>query len=419
MQLLQEQVVADTAATAALKETYLQQERKLEDLQGTVAARGFQIQEFEEQLSEKKMKRQDTVTAQGLQIHEMVEKVREKKAQQQEEVTSDPSSATVAEGAAVGTKFQKAMVRGHAVVDGCMLYFLSLFKCTIHSYDSERKVWSTVPECPRYNCSLAIVNGLLTIIGGSFDKFIRRRYLKQYKHIYTNTLLSLIVKDKETDGEWCEQLHPMPTKRAETAAVCTGKALVVAGGKNASGLKIAVEVMDTDTLQWSTASSLLFPLYGASATVCGDCLYLMGNNTRIGIWTDLVQTCSLSNLVQSYQPHAQSLIARMKSAFTRRETAWQRVADVPVIHTTCVAFNGRLLAVGGVISVLQPTNNIYALNLTTNSWEVTGHMPTVRSRCLVAVLPDNKLMVVGGEKKHILEPTNAVEIVDINNFHLH
>ena len=309
MQLLQGQVVANTAATAALKEAYLQQERKLEDLQGTVAARGFQIQEFEEQVSEKKAKLQDTVTAQGLQLHEMVEKVKEKKAQQQEEVTSDPSSATVAEE---GLKLRWTVeesapdrMTGHqAVVDGCTVYFLSRFDRVIHSYDSERKVWSSLQKCPYPDCSLAVVNGLLTAIGGGI--------VSQSKHSYTNTLLSLIVKDKETDREWCEQFHPMPTKRAWTVAICTGKALVVAGGV-ASGFSMctAVEVMDTETLQWSIASSLPHPLYGGSATVCGDCLYLMEGKT--------VLTYSLSNLFQSCQP--QSLIAWMMCAFTKKNNS--------------------------------------------------------------------------------------------------
>ena len=385
MQLLQEQVVANTAATAALKEAYLQQERKLEDLQGTVAARGFQIQEFEEHASEQKMTRQDTVTAQGLQLHEMVDKVRENKAQQQEEVTSDPSSATVTEGGlrlkwTVEESAPDRMTGHQAVVDGCTVYFLSRFDRVIHSYDSERKVWSTLPKCPYPDCSLAVVNGLLTAIGGGI--------VSQSKYSYTNTLLSLIVKDKETDREWCEQFHPMPTKRAWTVAICTGKALVVAGGL-ASGFSTCtvVEVMDTETLRWSTASSLPHKFYGGSATVCGDCLYLMEGST--------VLTCSLSNLLHPCQP--QSLVARIRSAFTKREAvSWQRVADVPVRLTTCVAFNDHLLAVGGVTSNGQLTNNIYALNLTTNSWEVTSHMPTARSWCLVAVLPGNKLMVAGG-----------------------
>ena len=99
---------------------------------------------------------------------------REKKAQQQEEVTSDPSSATVAEG---GLKLRWTVeesapdrITGHqAVVDGCTVYFLSRFDRVIHSYDSERKVWSTLPKCPHWKCSLAVVNGLLTTIGGEIN----------------------------------------------------------------------------------------------------------------------------------------------------------------------------------------------------------------------------------------------------------
>ena len=358
-------------------------------------------------MSEKKTKLEDIVTAQGLQIHEMVEKVREKKAQQQEEVTSDPSSATVAEGGLrlrwMVEESATEIKRGQAAVDGCMVYFLSISERIIHSYDSERKVWSTLPKCPHWECSLAVVNGLLTTIGGEI--------FRQSKYTYTNTLLSLIVRDKE-DKEWYEHFHPMPTKRAGTAAVCTQKALVVAGGAD-GGIKprlmSTVEVMDTETLQWSTASSLPHPLYRGSATVCGDCLYLMESQyVGLGVSTDAVLTCYLSNLLHSCQP--QSLIARIKSAFTKREAVWQETANVPVTDTTCVAFNGHLLAVGGLNSNGQSTKNIYALNLTSNSWEVTSHMPTARSRCLVAVLPGNKLIVAGGERQDGLADTRIAGI---------
>jgi len=35
-------------------------------------------------------------------------------------------------------------------------------------------------------------------------------------------------------------------------------------------------------------------------------------------------------------------------------------------------------------------------NTTTNSWEVVSHMATPQCQCLVAVLPNNELVVVGG-----------------------
>ena len=69
----------------------------------------------------------------------------------------------------------------------------------------------------------------------------------------------------------------MPTKRKWTTSLCTGTTLIVAGGVGESGRTLlTVEVMDTETHQWSTASDLPQPMYYASATVCGDQLYMLG-----------------------------------------------------------------------------------------------------------------------------------------------
>ena len=69
----------------------------------------------------------------------------------------------------------------------------------------------------------------------------------------------------------------MPTKRWLTAVVCSGRSLVVAGGKTEIDKYLStVEVMDTETLHWSTASSLPHPLYTASATLCGGQVYMLG-----------------------------------------------------------------------------------------------------------------------------------------------
>ena len=39
---------------------------------------------------------------------------------------------------------------------------------------------------------------------------------------------------------------------------------------------------------------------------------------------------------------------------------------------------------------------VHMYNSTTNSWEIISHMTTGRCDCFTAVLPDNRLMVVGG-----------------------
>ena len=62
-----------------------------------------------------------------------------------------------------------------------------------------------------------------------------------------------------------------------------------------------------------------------------------------------------------------------------------------------MTFCGQLLAVGGKDSDNKPTTAVYMYNQATNSWNVISHMATARKNCLAAVLPNNKLMLVGGQ----------------------
>ena len=79
------------------------------------------------------------------------------------------------------------------------------------------------------------------------------------KFLMSNTLFSLMEDGGR--GKWVEHFPCMPTKRKLAAVVCSGKALVVAGGQGEWSTTLAtVEVMNTDTLTWSTASSLSCPL---------------------------------------------------------------------------------------------------------------------------------------------------------------
>ena len=233
-------------------------------------------------------------------------------------------------------------------------------------YNSDTEEWSTLPQCPKEYFTLAVVNGLVTAVGG----------MKSGRH--TNTLLSFV--EEQWKRKWVKRFPPMPTNRALTAVVCSGKALVVAGGWREGDRLTTVEVMNTDTLKWSTASSLPHGLSDASATVCGDRVYLVAGIVEHGHSTKTVLTCSLSALLQSQPSHS----------------VWHTIADLPVIHSTCFTLNGQLLAVGGQDSDGKKTDAVYMYNIAVNFWEVISHMPTARCDCLVAVLPGNQLMVVGG-----------------------
>jgi len=265
------------------------------------------------------------------------------------------------------------MIRGSATVWGNMAYFRPGFSQCVQAYDSETDMWSDLPVCPKEYFTLIVVKGIVTAVGGwQSSTWIDPK-------TSTDTLLSLIGK-KGGRREWVEHFSRMPTKRDLTAVVCSEKALVVAGGVQEKGIQLTtVEVMDIKTCKWSTASSLPQPLYGATATVCGDRVYLIGGCDQDG-WTKSVLTCSLDALSPSQSSQA----------------VWDKITDLPVTCSSCVTLNRQLVAVGGQDSNKKVTDNIYSYNADNNSWEVISHMTTSRCWCLATVLPHNELMVMGG-----------------------
>ena len=274
-----------------------------------------------------------------------------------------------------------ALSSGSATVCGSMAYFNPCGSNEVLLYNSDTGEWSPLPACPTKRFTLTVVNRLVTAIGGWLSGN------------YTNTLFSLMKESGRR--KWVEHFPPMPTRRAFTAVVCIGKVLVVAGGQGRGLTPLAtlatVEVMDINTQKWSTASNLPRSLSHDSAVVCGDSIYLVSGQKN----TKSVFTCSLSELLQSQTSHP----------------VWHTIANLPITCSTCVTLNRQLLAVGGRGSDNEDTDNIYAYNTTTNSWEVISHMTTPRRNCLVAVVPGNKLMVVGGETG--LSVKDKVEIATV------
>jgi hypothetical protein len=239
----------------------------------------------------------------------------------------------------------------------------------VHAYSISTSSWSKLPKSPTSDCPSVIINNLFTVVGGNNGFTI------------TNKLFSLTGEGSAR--RWTEEFPPMPTGRWGSAALVTGTALVVAGGKTyeTSSLRI-VEIMNIVTKQWSTAAALPEPVIYAPAAVCGDQIYILG-----------MYTCSVVTLVQSCI--AKSFLASLRKGDTG---VWKEVAAPPVTEFTCVSIHGRLLAIGGISSETnQPTADIHMYNPTTDSWEVISHMGTPRWECIAAVLPNNQLMVVGGK----------------------
>ena len=272
------------------------------------------------------------------------------------------------------SKATEKMCRGSAAADANVAYFNGRGHNTVHSYDSNTEEWRQLPDAPHTESTLVVVHHILTMVGGEISGRA------------TDSLLSLMEEGK--GKKWLPNLPAMPTKRCDTAAVCSGHSLIVAGGWDGSNYLATVEVLDTDTRQWSVASSLTHAFTRATISICGERLYMLGGY-QTGRETPSVLSCSIPELLQSCQ--TQPLAAKLQTAPT---TLWQQVADAPHTLSSCATLCGQLVAVGGCRAE-KSTSAITVYNETTDSWEAMGHMPTARRQALVAIL-NGKMMVVGG-----------------------
>ena len=186
-------------------------------------------------------------------------------------------------------------------------------------------------ECPKQFFSIAIVNGQLTAIGG------------KRKHKATNNLLCLQQESPDRfKQEWIEKLPSMTYCHNLPAVATTDTSLIVAGEWGPDVKKAPVEVMNVDTLQWSTVASLPHPLWEATATISGDILYIGGGYISSGKATKSVVECEVKHLWP--QSRTTKLLGYAGLS------VWKEAAPLPVILSSLVTFQGQLLAVGGATS---------------------------------------------------------------------
>ena len=198
-------------------------------------------------------------------------------------------------------------VESATTVDGDTAYVVPMYaKSQIHTYNGKEDRWSYLdPDCPHSYFGLAVVNGLLSAVGGVVNGN------------ESNAVISLRGR------EWVTVFPPMPIKGRHPAAICTGKHLVVVGGDK-------VAIMDTTSLQWYLAGSLPDYAYGPSILMCGQDLYLSEGNK--------ILSCSLPSLLQSCQaPSTENTITGV----------WRKIANNPVCRSAYTAVRGQLVSLGG------------------------------------------------------------------------
>ena len=367
---MKERELQRTQQRLQASEQSLQQKYKtISDLHQTISAHERKIQQLEQQ---------NTVSGQQQSVTGPQTTVAAAK--------KDISKMTWREGKSAPER----MYRGAAVVHGNTAYFSPVNSYKSYSYQiiGEEEQWSQLPDNDNMRFGLAVIDGLVTSVGG-------------YKNGFTNTLLSLTEEGERKT--WSEIFPPMPTQRQTAACITTEQALVVAGGYGHGGYLDTVEVMNINTKQWTTVSPLPQKLSQLSATVCGDTLYLAGGRTKVFTGfsspSKSVFTCSIPDLMTS----ANTLGSRIRRTFSRSQNIWREINSLPVTWSTLVSFSGDLLATGGWDGSGNPTSDVYRYDSHTDSWNIVSQMKNKRSQCIAVTLPGDRIIVVGGRNSDNVE----------------
>ena len=303
----------------------------------------------------------------------------------------------------VGKNSPVAMCRWcDAVVDGTMVYFKRGYSPKVIAYDSTEDSWCDVVDCCYQDCTLCIVNNLLTTVGGwnSNQLFSLARQISN-----SATATSTCLNDA---SHWSEVYPPMPTRRCWTTCFSNKSVLLVAGGQGVTVEDKAlrtVEVLDLDSMLWSTASSLPCGVKMASALLSNDHLYLLGGRDECGKPRTTSFQCHLAALlgtshVLKSSPcketvHSPAFDANIQDEFR----VWCEIAPLPLADCAFVTIADHILSVGGRQGGSEDDSYSTAVNLylpLDDSWELVSNMTLSRSSCFSVALPNNRLMVVGG-----------------------
>ena len=268
---------------------------------------------------------------------------------------------------------------------------------TVMEYDPRRDKWATLPQ---YNCTnfgMAVWKDHLVLVGG----------------------INVATKEKSSklgvldNTSWTYPLPSMPTARRSPTVITFDKRwLVVIGGKyEENGTQLTdVEVLDTTSDHWYKGVPLPQPLSHASAGIIGSTCYVLGGFSSKGSSSKTVFSIPLNNLITQ----ALSASAPASPSQCHVHVLWQTLPDTPFVHSTALALNGALMAIGGE-SALQITNRaIYLYQSSSKRWFKIGELPTRRTKCACTVLSNGAVIVAGGSAAINSSLSQAVEIAEFS-----
>ena len=247
-------------------------------------------------------------------------------------------------------------------------------------YDPTADTWSPLPPCPTYAHGLSELDNALVSVGGVM---YNAPGLTPTNSVY-----------KFQDPNWVISLPPMPTARFELSVFSHKTHLIACGGVTSwtspkqYTCTTTVEMLNSETGQWSTLAPLPFALHLMSTAISNGRCYLIGGADQEGLTRRACST-PLPLLIESAsQPSLSSAV-------------WEVLPYCPLYCSTAAELGGCVLALGGMTEADVGSTDVYLYSQNSKSWRRTTavNLPIASYRATSATLAGDSIVVVGGREK--------------------
>ena len=245
----------------------------------------------------------------------------------------------------------------------------------ILSYDSENDKWDDLPQPGQYWGILHIVDGKLTVIGGS--ETIDNQPIPTDK---------VLTYDKDNNS-W-DKIYPnMLNGRCKPGVVTYSNHVMVMGGETSdSHIRDDIEILNwRKPTQWVMANvHLPEPMWAISVMISDGDLYILGYS---GVdW----------RYSTAYQLPVDPIVSS-PSQPSHRDITWTEIPSVPYWHATVIPNSSPPTIVGGCSSSGSTcTAEIHTLDVRNKKWKIIGSLSTARCGVGIALVDTNKIMIIGG-----------------------
>ena len=270
------------------------------------------------------------------------------------------------------------MINDHIYVYGGLCDGVDL-ACQVQVYDVNHNVWSTLPHSPQYSSQGVAINSKLVLIGG--------------REAASEGITNLV--STWTGQEWQQDLPPMPTKRGRPGVTTYHTFVLVTGGMAEDGqtLLSSIDILNITTRRWWTPANFQLPqpMYAMQCTISSAHLSVACPGISHDVATD-----TSTSVNDVWQLPVTALEKLLISGDDDTPHPWTKVAPTPYYNSAILQDTAHIVAVGGYVSLDEPTSDIFVYNPDSNVWSKVGQLGVPRARCAVMSLSRTSFIVCGG-----------------------